>query len=254
MSALQPLVDAHAVLAMEQQLHLADVVGERDFTASLDAGTISFGKKLTYRCELIGTEAPESGTWLWGWANPAEFDDHITATARALRGHGEAQAILELSQAEVSLGDEVSGTGMAAVAVGFAPAPAYYTVPMDGDARAYLLVDGPGLELPAPEVPRLVTTLTLVLESGDVLEWPTALESYAARRGLTAATGEDRAIRLEGPMLDGHVRVALDELGRVAELTGSAGGHGNTVDGGATDAPPARRGLLARLRGRDYQR
>jgi len=149
MHPLQPLVDASAVLAMEQQLHLADVVGERDFTASLDTGTISFGEDLTCRCELIGTEAPESGTWLWGWANPAGFEDYITATTRALRDHGEAQGIAALSRAEVPLDDEVSG---------------------------------------------------------------------------------HRA-------MNGQVRVALDELGRIAELTGGAGGGG--AGGGAPDGGAA---------------
>ena len=255
MHSLQPLVDARAVLATEQQLHLADVVVERDFFVTLDVGTISFGDDLTYRCELIGTESPASGTWLWGWANPAEFDDHITATTRALRAHGEAQGIAALSEAEVPLDDEVSGHRMAAIAVGHAQGPAYFSAPMDGGARAYLLVDDPRLELPAPEVPRLMTTLTLILENGDVRNWPAALGSYADRRELTA-TDEHGAIRLEGPTLDGHVRVALDELGRIAELTGSAGG-GEAVDGedhpddgGDKGSAPERRGLLGRLRRR----
>ncbi len=256
MHSLRSLVDAHAVRAMEQQLHFADVVEEHAFGADLDAGTISFGDELSYRCELIGTESPESGTWMWAWANPAGFGEHITASTRALRAHGEEQDIAALTRGEVPLDDEVSGHQMAAVAVGYAQSPAYYAAPMGGDARAYLLVDGAGLELPAPEVARLVSTLTLLLDDGGVHDWPEALERYAGRRGLIVAR-EDGAIRLEGHELNGHVRVALDELGRVAEISGRASGDGG-ADADAADGPDlgdagtssARLGLLGRLRRR----
>jgi len=256
MHSLRSLVDAHVVLAIEQQLHFADVVGEHAFAADLDAGTISFGDELSYRCELIGTKSPESGTWMWGWANPAGFGEHITASTRALRAHGEAQDIAALTRGEVPLDDEVSGHRMAAVAVGHAQASAYYSVPTDGDARAYLLVDGPGLGLPAPEVTRLVSTLTLLLEGGGVHDWAEALERFASRRELIVAR-DGGAIRLEGPELNGHVRVALDELGRVAEISGRTSEDGE-ADADAADGPDlgdagtssARRGLLGRLRRR----
>lgn len=215
MSTLQPLVDAHAVLAMEQQLHLSDVVEERPFDVNLDAGTITFGGDLSYRAELVGSEAPGPGTWLWAWANPSGFPDHVTAAARAVRAYGEEHGIA---------------------------APAFYSAPLDGGGRVYLLVDDPSLALPAPEVPRVITTLSLVHDGGWVQDWPTALERYASQRGVTHARDGD-TIRLEGPELGGHVQVALDDLGRVAELSGSAG-----PQDAAGDAPPPKRGLLARLR------
>ncbi len=89
----------------------------------------------------------------------------------------------------------------------------------------------------------MITTPTTVLEGGYIVDWLTAIERYAGQRGLTVGR-EDDAIRLDGPSLDGHVLVAL---GRVAKITGSAGG----ADAVGDDAgAPAKRGLLGRLRRR----
>lgn len=238
MPTLAGLVDAHAVLTMEQQLHFADVVGDRDWNADLEAGTLSFGRDLTFDAELVGTEA---GSFMWAWANPGAFPDHVTATSRTLRAIGEEHGIAELAEGEVELDDEHPGARLVVAAVGQSGAPAYYAGPTGGGAYAYLLVgDNPALALPPLDAPRMMTTLTLVLEGGYVTDWPSALEAYARQRELTL-TRPGGALRLEGPTLGGHAQVELDALGRVAELTGSAGPAGG-------EAP--RRGLLGRLRRR----
>ena len=44
MTVLQPFVDRHAILSLEKQFHLFDVVGERSWSADLGAGTVTFGE------------------------------------------------------------------------------------------------------------------------------------------------------------------------------------------------------------------
>lgn len=244
MATLQPLVDAHALLSMEQQLHLADVIGERDFTVDLDAGRICFGGELEFVTELVGSEAPGPATWMWGWANPAGFGDHVTATGRSLRGLGEERGLPALSEGEVPLGADVSGPRLAIIAVGRAGAPAYYAAPLDGGGHAYLLLDGPDLELPPPELTRLVRALTLVLESGEVDHWPGALGAYAGQRGL-GLTRRDDTIRLASPELDGKLRVHFDDLGRVAGIDGT--GQGGSSRAFSMKGAATRRGLFSRL-------
>ena len=39
---LQPHVDRHVILSLEKQFRLFDVIGERDWSADLEAGTIRF--------------------------------------------------------------------------------------------------------------------------------------------------------------------------------------------------------------------
>lgn len=250
---LQPLVDTHALTAAEQQLHLADVVGERDFAVDLASGRIRFGGELTYGAELLGSEAPGPGTWMWAWANPSGFAEEVTRTARALRALGEERGWPAFSQGEVPLDGDVTGVRMAIAGVGHAGAAAYYAAPLDGGGRAYLLLNGPGLELPAPEVPRLVTALTTVLESDEVEDWPSALGQFAGQRGL-GLKRRDETFLLSSPELDGHVRISFDDLGRVSGIDAVAGRRAAqpSEQAGAAasdgDAGATRRGLFSRLR------
>ena len=247
---LQPLVDTHALMAAEQQLHLADVIGDRTFAVDLASGRVRFGGELTFGAELLGSEAPGPGTWMWAWANPAGFAAEVTRTARALRALGEERGWPAFSDGEVPLDGDVSGTRMAIAGVGHAGAAAYYAAPLDGGGRAYLLLNGPGLELPAPEVPRLVTALTTVLESGEIDDWPSALGQFADQRGLGLRRREETFL-LSSPELEGHVRVSFDDLARVSGIDAVAGRRAAQPDGAAApdgDGGATRRGLFSRLR------
>ncbi len=250
---LQSLVDAHALLATEQQLHLADVIGERDFAVDLATGRIRFGGELTYDADLLGSEAPGPGTWMWAWANPAGFGDDVTRTARALRALGEERGWSALSDGEVLLDGDVTGPRLAIVGVGQAGAAAHYAAPLEGGGRAYLLLSGPGLELPAPEVSRLVTVLTAALEAGEVEDWPTALGRFAGQRGL-GLKRRDETFLLSSPELEGHVRVSFDDLGRVSGIKAVAGKRAAQPSAAKEGAEPdgadgaTRRGLFSRLR------
>lgn len=260
---LQPLVDAHAILATEQQLHLADVIGERAFAVDLDTGRVRFGGELTYGAELLGSEAPGPGTWMWAWANPSGFNAEVTRTARALRELGRERGWPAFTEGEVPLDGNVTGPRMAIAGVGHAGAPAHYAAPLGGGGRAYLLLDGPGLELPPPGVPRLVTVLSTVLTQGEVEDWPAALGYFAGQRGLGLKRRAETFL-LSSPELEGRVRVGFDDLGRVDGIEAVAGrraaqpsgrdraaapdssevdGDGTGTGGGAT-----RRGLFSRLR------
>lgn len=251
---LQPLVDAHAILAAEQQLHLTDVVGERDFAVDLETGRIRFGDELTYRAELLGSEAPGPGTWMWGWANPAGFGDQAATAARALRELGRDRGWAAFTEGEVPLDGDLTGARLAIAAVGHVGAPAFYAAPLGGGARAFLLLGGPGLTLPEPETPRLVAALSQVLADGEVDDWPTALGAYAGQRGLTL-TRRDDAMLLAAPELDGRVRISFDDLGRVAGIKAVGGRRGTRRPGSGSDAgsesdggAATRRGLFTRLR------
>lgn len=250
---LQPLVDAHALIATEQQLHLRDVVGERAFAVDLETGRIRFGGELTYAAELLGSEAPGPGTWMWAWANPAGFPEEVTRTARALRALGQEWTWPAFEEGEVPLDGDVTGPRLVIVGVGHAGAAAHYAAPLGGGGRAYLLLNGPGLELPPPSVPRLVTTLTTVLESGEVEDWPAALGHFADQRGLGLRRREETFL-LSSPELDGHVRVRFDDMSRVSGIDAVAGRRAAQAAGEASagvpgdPGAPTRRGLFSRLR------
>jgi hypothetical protein len=208
--SLQRLVDRHALLGFEKQLHAYEVIGEASWWVDLDAGTITFDGELEMRAGLLGTEA---GTWLWGWANPGSFPVPVVADARHLTEYGHEHEIPELIEPELALTDDVSLDRIGLVASGVLALDATYNGPLDEDARILLALGDPSLALPAPEPARLSSVLATVVQAGWVRDWTVALAAYAAQRELGLERAGDAVVL-------GGVRVTLDDDGRVAEISG----------------------------------
>ena len=155
---LQPHVDRHAILSLEKQFHVYDVIGEADWWVNLDDGTITFGGELEMSAALLGTEA--SGTWLWGWANPGNFPEPVIAAGLAAAEYGREHDLPALVDRESTLSDDVTLDRIGLVVEGVLPLAATYTGSLDEDARILLGLDHPSLALPPPDPARLVTVLT----------------------------------------------------------------------------------------------
>ena len=217
--SLVDLFDSYALGSAEQQEHAQEVIGGLPFEADLQRGTVSFGPELTVRAELIGSEATGPGSWMWSWANPGGFGDHVTAAARNARGLGERDAVAELTRPQVPLEDTAVGYRLAVVTCGLAGGYAYYPAPAGPGTTAYLLLDHPALALPPVRLTRTLTVLTAVAASGQVRDWRRALHVYASQRGLEARQ-DDRGTELVHHGGQGSIRVDLDPLGRVADIAG----------------------------------
>ena len=66
--------DRHALSALDQQLHVIDVVGEGSWQFDMGAGAVTFQAGTAARTvpvQILGTESHGDHTWLWGWANAA---------------------------------------------------------------------------------------------------------------------------------------------------------------------------------------
>lgn len=235
--SITELFDSYALGSAEQQEHAQDVVGGRPFSADLTRGVVGFEPGLEVRAELLGTEAADPGSWMWSWANPSGFGDQVTGAARHARAYGEQHGVDELTTAELPRDGSSIGYRLAVVACGLAGGYAYYPAEAAPGTTAYLLLDHPSLALPAVQLPRVVTVLTAVSASGQVTDWRRALHVYASQRGLEPRPDE-RGIELVHPGGQGSVQVALDQQGRVAEITGTM----------QADEPVPKKGLFGRRR------
>lgn len=216
--AFDQLFDAFVLSSAERQEHAQEVVGGRPFEADLQRGSVSFGPELTVRAELIGTEATGPGSWMWSWANPGGFGEHITGAARYARDHGERTGVTELTTAELPLDGTPVGYRLTVVACGIAGGYAYYPAEAAPGTTAYLLLDSPVLAMPPVSLPRVMTVLTAVTASGQVRDWRRALHTYGGQRQLEVRP-DDRGVVLAHPE-QGTIRVDLDQSGRVANIDG----------------------------------
>jgi hypothetical protein len=251
--SVAPLFDTYALVSAEQQEHAQDVVGGRPFTADLTRGVVGFDPGLEVRAELIGTEAEDPGSWMWSWANPSGFPDHVTGAARHARSYGEQHGIDELTTPEIPLAGSAIGYRLTVVTCGLAGGYAYYPATAAPGTTAYLLLDHPSLALPPVQLARVLTVLTAVTASGQVTDWRQALQAYAGQRGL-AARPDERGVELAHPGGQGSIRIDLDDRGRVANVAGrlqptEPGPTGPTGPAPGSTEPEQKRGLFGRRRG-----
>ena len=213
--SLQPHVDRHAILSAEKQFRLLDLIGERAWSADLEAGTLNFAaeKRRLRRVEpslemgvaLLGTEF--DGTWLWGWANPGGFAEPLVAAGRVVGDYGREHDVPALYEPESTVDDDVSLDRIGIVASGVLGLKAVYTGPA-GDARVLFGLDDPRLDLPPFDPVRLLTVLTQLIGVGFVRDWPEAIAAYERDRGVD---------------LSDIVELELDDLGRVTNLRSQLG-------------------------------
>ncbi len=260
---LAALVDEVAILSTEQQEHVAGLHGEDHW--GVDAVTQRFtftaadGSELVCRAHLLGSAAPDPGSWLWGWVNANGFPDAFFERSEAVRAATTAPELIE-PEVPLAAGLPLRVTLAAKAITGIR---AHYSAPVGGGTRVWLLIEHPALALPAPTVVRTVGAITLTLESVKLTDHRAAVRAWARHREVPATPvepGEDLggavdAIRLQ--VADSEVVVGFDEAGRIVKLLASSPGAG---EGAASDPSPAPapsptpgrpRGFLSRLLGRD---
>ncbi len=203
--ALLTLLREHGLSALEGQLVLQGIVGERDWQFDLDAGVLRFGDDLAFQSQCLGSEADRAGTWLWAWANPTIYEP-LTELARRARDLGEQRGWTFLVEPEVPL-DRVLGGHFAALALsGLLGADAYYRCPYPGGAL-YVLADLRGVERgPRPSVSEVIQT---AIGTYPGLAIRDAVERYVHKRGVRYTTNDEQVIVEDGPTL------SFDDLGRL---------------------------------------
>ena len=224
---LARLVDASAILATEQQAHIAALHGDDSWSVDTAAATVTLtapdGATLVCRAHFLGTSAPGPKTWLWGWRNINEFPPDFVALAERVRVAGEEQGVAELTTAEIPLTDDLPRrlTIAAKTVTGLS---AHYSGPIGGGSRAWLLIEHPDLELPPPTAQRTVDAILAAVELIAIGDHAEALASWARRRGVSMTAGRSSGDEDDQPLeadvvqlevTDGDVIVTFDEPHRI---------------------------------------
>jgi hypothetical protein len=135
------LFSRYIAVSFGKQLHLAELVGSSNWHFDLSSGLLSFGNEYRWQVQVLGSEAEESQTWLWAWANEASgIPTALLGSALTLRMLGESHGIAELVEPEVPFG-EVNGHLLAMIGSGVCRADAYYRCPYQGGAAFVLIKD-----------------------------------------------------------------------------------------------------------------
>jgi hypothetical protein len=230
LSRLHTLGAAHAALASERQHALAAALGDGPWRLSLGAGTLSLdGGRFVFPIQFLGTQAEESNTWLWAWANQASnFPPDLLTAANRLRQIGREEGVGELAEPQLGLGSPDGrpwfvGSYLAMAASGLCQADGYYRAPYAGGAL-FVLLKAPQVWAGAPQdAQRLATVLGELLSTpaGAVLDHKTVVCSYARQNGYQVTdAGEQVTCTGAG----GETLVAaFDAAGVMTRLTADGG-------------------------------
>ncbi len=214
---LTDLITEHGAASWDKQMCLMDVIGEKAWSLDVKRGLLTFGGRMTFPVQLLGSEAEAAGTWLWAWANEASnFPPELTEASRQMRELGRQYEIAALSDPEVSL-DNVSGHLLGMIASGVCGADAYYRGPYNGGA-AFMLLTAPEVKGRADSsVTAFIRIFTEFISAFDCSHRP-ALEAYARYKAYSYAPQADGTLLCMSPS-GASVTAAFDDLGRLSKFS-----------------------------------
>jgi hypothetical protein len=220
---VRELFDMHVASTYDKQLFLADLVGNNGWRFDMFPGVISFGPKLAWKAQVLGSEARATNTWLWSWANTASnIPGARLKAAGEMRKLGAERSLRELTQPQFPLA-EVDGAVLSVIAAGVCQARASYRGPYPGGAAFFLIDD--------PEYPRFIVDpavrISIVFPqviSAYEVNHRRAFAGYLAYYGLESQT--DGAAVVAGDSSGPQIRAefdAMDRLVKIISLPRSAG-------------------------------
>jgi hypothetical protein len=179
--ACNELLNKFAIQSTEKQYRLAERIGDRPWSLSLETGKIRFGDDLSWGVQVLGTESYTNATWMWAWANDSlKLPLELVDGAKKVRDFGAHKTVRELENKSFGL-DVANGYALATVAVGLVEAHGYYRAPFE-DGAVYVLVTDPAFpSVRPPSTAEMVQAVRKAMQSFD-LDPPDALAAYAQQR------------------------------------------------------------------------
>jgi hypothetical protein len=123
---LQELLERYSGIALEKQLAMTESIGSLDWKVDMNAGTSTFGNRLTFPIQMLGSVSHQSNTWLWAWGNAqAQICSNSLTQAIQLKAYGIKNNIPELTEKTISATNN-EGHIMASIASGMFKNRFYY--------------------------------------------------------------------------------------------------------------------------------
>jgi hypothetical protein len=213
---LATLFCRHAAVSFGKQLLLAELIGSFDWHFDMPLGLLSFGDKYQWCAQILGTEADDSQTWLWAWANEASnIPIQLLGSALTLRMLGEAHGIPELAEPELPL-EQIDGHILATIGSSVCRADAYYRCPYEGGAAFVLIKDENFPRCTEPPLARIASVFPQAISAIEIPDHRLAFTSYLEYYGIAFEGDGMQVVAKEGdePVLT----AAFDELNRLMKL------------------------------------
>lgn len=183
-TSLQQLIDDSVFISTEHQARLAElsqgVEWDVDFSAA--SFTLQSDPPVTLRPHLLGTDSTSRGSWIWAWQELGHFPPEVVAASVQARQAGSRSDVEELIADEIPREDGLARR-LALAAKSVTGIWAHYPAGVGGQVTAWLLLEGPELELPALDVETMMRVIAEALQTGTAEDHCRAVDSYIRLRG-----------------------------------------------------------------------
>ncbi|HVI44776.1 MAG TPA: hypothetical protein VM802_07895 [Chitinophaga sp.] len=210
------LIEKHGGIALDKQHDLSDLIGDNDWNADLEAGTITFGPH-TFPIQVIGTYSFSSHTFLWAWANrKSDIAQALLQQATQLRKLGQDNDIKMFTQPQFD-GDINDAHCIGLIASGLFDASAYYIANYGEGALLVTIksdvIDQARNSTPFFRIPTVFPQLISLFE----MHHRQALVHYLTSSGYEISSNEDGR-QLSASRNGQHITASFDEQWRLTEL------------------------------------
>lgn len=225
---LADMVDDAALLSLEHQLRLVEVIGGRACDLDLVVPSAAFAGDpplVADRVHAIGVAEADTGTWSWAWSweTRSELPEQLFGLVVALRDFGAKRGIGALVEPELPFSElgaddprQVADL-LAEAAKVFSGRWTSYQLDAGDGAIMTVLVEHPSFLLPAPEPEQVLRVLQKGTVDLGLRDHRRAVGSYAWLRGLNITFSPDNSTaELTGPGL--RAQLSFDDSARLAGI------------------------------------
>lgn len=183
-TSLQELIDDSIFMSTEHQARLAELSRgvEWDVDFSVPSFTLQSDPPVILTPHLLGTDSADRGTWVWSWQELGHFPSEVVAAAVQTRESAARGDVGELITDELPTQDglarQVTLASKALTGVW-----AHYPARVGKNVTAWLLLEGPELDLEPVSLETMMRVIAEALQTGTAVDHNRALDSYAKLRG-----------------------------------------------------------------------
>ncbi|KAA9395264.1 hypothetical protein FCK90_02315 [Kocuria coralli] len=184
-TSLQELIDDSIFISTEHQARLAELSQgvEWDVDFSVPSFTLQSDPPVVLTPHLLGTDSEQRGSWVWSWQELGHFPSEVVAAAVQSRESGARADVPELITDELPTRDGLARQ-LTLASKALTGVWAHYPARVGKQVTAWLLLEGPELELAPISVGAMMQVIAEALQTGTAVDHNRALDSYARLRGL----------------------------------------------------------------------
>lgn len=184
-TSLQELIDDSIFISTEHQARLAELSQgvEWDVDFSVPSFTLQSDPPVVLTPHLLGTDSAERGSWVWSWQELGHFPSEVVAAAVQSRESGARADVDELITDELPTQDGLARQ-LTLATKSLTGVWAHYPARVGKQVTAWLLLEGPELELEPISLETMMRVIAEALQTGTAVDHNRALDSYAKLRGM----------------------------------------------------------------------